>query len=115
MSSESRPKLGKAVAHFELFMTAWEKKAEQIPRLKPFIDVGLRWATKYYKRMDNTKAYVIAMCKFTCEFTIDKLLMLRFCTVVDPSVRLDWVKRYWDKIWIEDAEETIIKLVGYFI
>lgn len=65
MSSESRPKLGKAIAHFELFMTAWEKKAERTPRLKPFIDVGLEWAKKYYTRMDNTRAYVVAMCKFT--------------------------------------------------
>lgn len=65
MSSESRPRLGNAVPHLELFMTAWEKKAEEIPRLKPFIDVGVEWAKKYYTRMDDTRAYVVAMCKFT--------------------------------------------------
>jgi hypothetical protein len=52
MSSESRPRLGSAVPHLELFMTAWEKKAEETPRLQPFIDVGLEWAMKYYKCMD---------------------------------------------------------------
>jgi hypothetical protein len=46
-------------------MTAWENKAKATPRLKPFIDIGLKWAEKYYKRMDDTRAYVIAMCKFT--------------------------------------------------
>ena len=65
MSSESRPRLSSAVPHFELFMTAWENKAQETPRLQPFIDVGLKWAKKYYKRMDNTRAYVVAMCKFT--------------------------------------------------
>ncbi|KAJ8586010.1 hypothetical protein M405DRAFT_699352, partial [Rhizopogon salebrosus TDB-379] len=33
MSSESRPRLSSAVPHFELFMTAWEKKAQATPRL----------------------------------------------------------------------------------
>ena len=65
MSSESCPKLGKAVPHLELFMSAWEKTAEETPHLKPFIDVGLKWANKYYKRIDDTRAYVVAMCKFT--------------------------------------------------
>lgn len=44
-------------------MTAWEQVRKH-KQLKPWIDVGISWATKYYKRMDDTKAYVIAMCKF---------------------------------------------------
>lgn len=46
-------------------MTAWESKANKTPRLRPYIDVGLKWAKKYYKRMDNTRAYVVAMCRFS--------------------------------------------------
>jgi len=65
MSSESRPRLGSAVSHLELFMTAWESKANKTPRLRPYIDVGLKWAKKYYKCMDNTHAYVVAMCRFS--------------------------------------------------
>jgi hypothetical protein len=44
-------------------MTAWEKLRQTNKRTKPFIDVGLHWANIYYNRMDNTRAYVIAMCK----------------------------------------------------
>ncbi|OJA12309.1 hypothetical protein AZE42_10247 [Rhizopogon vesiculosus] len=94
MSSESHPRLGRAVPHLELFMSAWEKKAQKIPHLKPFIDVGLKWAEKYYKRMDDTCAYVVAM-------------------FVDPSIQMNWVKACWEKAWIRDAEKKIIELVGY--
>jgi hypothetical protein len=65
MSGERLPSLCYAVPCFELFMTAWEVLAKGNPRFEPFIAVGLEWATKYYERMDNTRAYVVAMCKFT--------------------------------------------------
>lgn len=71
MSNESRPRLSSSIPQFELFMTAWEKKAESTPRLQPFIDIGLEWAKKYYNHMDNTCAYVVAMCKFTSRVLID--------------------------------------------
>ena len=63
MSSESRPVLSRAVPAFELFMTAWENLRDSNKHMKPFILVGLYWANHYYGRMDNTRAYVIAMCK----------------------------------------------------
>jgi len=44
-------------------MTAWEK-VRKYKKLKPWVDVGVEWAKKYYRRMDHTRAYVIAMCKF---------------------------------------------------
>jgi len=65
MSSESRPRLGSAISHFEMFMTIWENAAKKFPRCQPFIDIGLEWAKRYYNRMDDTRAYVIAMCKYT--------------------------------------------------
>ncbi|KIJ12676.1 hypothetical protein PAXINDRAFT_82462, partial [Paxillus involutus ATCC 200175] len=64
MSSESLPHLGSTVPCFELFMSAWEMLGATHPRVKPWTDVGLEWATKYYQCMDNMHAYVIAMCAF---------------------------------------------------
>ena len=63
MSSESRPALSRAMPAFELFMTAWENLRDSNKRIKPFIRAGLYWADRYYGQMDNTRAYVIAMCK----------------------------------------------------
>ena len=57
------PILSGAIPAFEMFMTKWEKLGVECPRLKPFIQPGLDWAYKYYKRMDRTTAYIIAMCK----------------------------------------------------
>jgi hypothetical protein len=63
MSSESTPVLSRAISSFEMFMTEWEKLGKKFPELRPWIDIGLKWATKYYIRMDDTDAYVVTMCK----------------------------------------------------
>ena len=63
MSAESMPVLSGAVPSFEIFMTRWEKLRTKFPELKPWVDIGLEWATKYYTRMDDTDAYVVAMCE----------------------------------------------------
>jgi hypothetical protein len=63
MSGESAPLLSGAIPAFELFMTRWEKLEEEKPYLARFIDKGLDSAYKYYKRMDRSRVYIIAMCK----------------------------------------------------
>ena len=63
MSAETQPVLSRAVPAFELFMTTWEKLCETNKCIAPFIQVGIDWAMTYYSRMDNTRAYVVAMCK----------------------------------------------------
>lgn len=62
LSKEGTPVLSGTLPAFEIFLTKMEKLAKVKPRLKPFIDEGLKFAYKYYKRMDDTDAYVIAMC-----------------------------------------------------
>jgi hypothetical protein len=44
-------------------MTKLETLAKRRKYLKPFIDEGLKWAKKYYIRLDKTTAYIVAMCK----------------------------------------------------
>jgi hypothetical protein len=63
MSSNANLILSGSIPAFEMFMTVWEKLAKHHPRLKPWIDVGLKWATIYYAQMDLTKAYIMTMGK----------------------------------------------------
>jgi len=44
-------------------MTDLETLGKDFPVLKPWTAIGVDWGTKYYTQMDNTKAYVVAMCK----------------------------------------------------
>jgi hypothetical protein len=64
MSAEKYPTLSGAIPAFEMFMTAWETLIQGNAHLKPLVDPGLEWTYMYYARMDRTKAYVIAMCKW---------------------------------------------------
>jgi hypothetical protein len=68
MSSESMPILSRAIIEFEKFMTGLEELGREHTILKPWTDIGLRWATKYYIRMDDTDAYVVTMCKFLSQY-----------------------------------------------
>ena len=61
MSREETPVLSGSLPAFEMFMTSWEMLGKKYPRLEPFIAIGLKWAYKYYFRMDQTRAYVVAM------------------------------------------------------
>lgn len=63
MSAESMPVLSGAVPSFEHLMTRWEALRSKYPALELWVDIGLKWAHKYYTRMDDTDAYVVAMCE----------------------------------------------------
>lgn len=66
MSKERMPVLAGTVPVFELFMSKWEAQGQRFPHLSRYTDEGLFWAYKYYKKMDLTDAYIIAMCKLMC-------------------------------------------------
>jgi hypothetical protein len=63
MSAEVSPSLAGVIPCFEHFMYMWERLGKMEPKLTPYTDEGLKWATKYYNRMDNSRAYVVAMRK----------------------------------------------------
>ena len=48
------------------FHDAVGKLGDEHLNLKAWTDISLKWATKYYKQMDDTDAYVISMCEFLC-------------------------------------------------
>lgn len=67
MSSENTPILAGAVPAFELFIASWKAmlndtdlRSENIGK---FLRPGLAIAEKYYNKMADTDAYIIAMCE----------------------------------------------------
>ncbi|KAI0055463.1 hypothetical protein BV25DRAFT_1775388, partial [Artomyces pyxidatus] len=85
MSGEKTPLLGGSVIAFEKFMTEMEAVKEKNPHLKKEIRAGMKRATKYYRLMDRTKAYTIAM-------------------FLHPSVKNMWWEKNWDKEYISRAK-----------
>ena len=66
MAKEATPVLSGAIPSLELFMTKWELLAEKHASLQPFIEAGLAKAREYYKKMDLTQAYVVALGESFC-------------------------------------------------
>ncbi|EPS92714.1 hypothetical protein FOMPIDRAFT_1099361, partial [Fomitopsis schrenkii] len=63
LSGSSTPCMADVIPLFELFMEDWENQARVKPQYRAAIKAGLKVAVKHYKRMDDTNAYAIAMCK----------------------------------------------------
>ncbi|EDQ99992.1 uncharacterized protein LACBIDRAFT_334583 [Laccaria bicolor S238N-H82] len=87
MSKERTPVLSGTIPAFKMFMTAWEQLGTAHPRLARWTDIGIDWATTYYKKMDDSPAYVIAM-------------------FLNPSIRLSWIRRHWEPNYV--ARATVI-------
>lgn len=103
------PVLSRAIVHFEMLMTEWENLGKQHNILKPWTDIGLEWATKYYIRMDDTEVYVVTMCKF---LSLSALPPHLNPIVLNPAIRFTWIQRHWGTRYIQSSKETILKLVS---
>lgn len=67
LAGQHVPTLCYSIQYMERFITAWEELPNKCgsvraARIRPYVQVGVRWATKYYKKLDNSYAYVISMC-----------------------------------------------------
>ena len=121
MSKEKTPVLAGTIPSFERFMTSWEKLAERNQHLAPAINVGLKFAYKYYKKMDDTSAYMVAMCESNY---LKYILSLRahwqstksgVILVLHPGIRVSWMREHWEAKYFKKAESTLKKLVSYFM
>ena len=63
MAGDKLPSLCGMIPAIEIFMTGWEDLCTKQPRLKRFVQPGLKYAVKYYQAIDKTSSYTIAMCK----------------------------------------------------
>jgi len=86
MSKEHTPILSGAIPAFEMFMTAWEQLGRDHPCLSQWTDIGIQWATTYYKKMDDSSAYVIVMCELTFGFIHHLLTFYLTWPVLNPSI-----------------------------
>ena len=45
-------------------MMEWKTLGSDYKTLELWTEISLKWAKKYYIRMDETDAYIVTMCKF---------------------------------------------------
>ncbi|KAF8259292.1 hypothetical protein EI94DRAFT_1034944 [Lactarius quietus] len=80
---------------FEMFMTKWENLMEQHEILRPWIDIGLRWVTKYYTQMDDMEAYIVTM-------------------FLNPAMHMSWIQSQWEAKYIQSSKNTILRLMNRY-
>ena len=116
MSAERTPSLSGAIPCFELFMTTWEHLRDNEPRLAPYITAGIDCATKYYRKMDETHAYVVSMCE--CSWPVSAtsqpacVLSDSLIPVINPAIRIKWIQKHWGEDYTTRAIGIIKALVS---
>lgn len=62
------PTLCFAIEHLERLMSAWEGLPQRFgdrgPYLEKYTRIGIERAVKYYKKMDDSHAYILSMCAY---------------------------------------------------
>lgn len=109
MSSESTPVLSHAISSFETFMTEWEKLGKEHEKLRPWTEIGLRWAKKYYIRMDDTDAYIVTMCQSSNYYLLQCFSNPRL--VLNPRMRFTHIQEEWERCYVREAKDIILNLV----
>ena len=111
MSAEYTPVLSGTIPSIEMFMSLWEALRQRHAHLKPWVDEGISWAKKYYCHMDSSKAYAIAMC--TCFIIFVKICLKYYLLVINPTIRMRWIKAHWEQHYIDDAEAKIKATISH--
>jgi hypothetical protein len=111
MSAHATPVLSGAIPSFELCMTQWERLGDSFTNLKPWTEIGLKWATKYYKRMDDTRAYIVAMCQFSSFLSVLTFDFTPVAPVINPCIRFSWIESQWEVEYAEYAKKVILDVV----
>jgi hypothetical protein len=112
MSAHATPVLSGAIPTFKLFMTQWENIGKKFQNLKPWTDIGLKWANKYYNRMDDTRAYIVAMCELSSFYMHIPGSDPALATVINPCICFSWIEREWDDDYKEFAKKTVLDVVS---
>ena len=102
--------LAGTIPSFERFMTSWEKLAKKNQHLAPAIKVGLKFAYKYYNKMDDTSAYMVAMCE---SYLFYLSTTTNFILVLHPGIHVSWMREHWESQYFKKAESTLKKLVSH--
>ena len=61
--AKKTPVLAGTIPALELLMSKWKWMASKEPDYAPWVQKGLDCALKYYMHMDDTRAYIIVLCK----------------------------------------------------
>lgn len=97
-SSNRSPTLHQVIPVLETLCSKWERRLED-PEFEIFYDairLGLEKLNKYYKRLDNTDAYILAMRSFALQLFFAHMLTLSPPhLVLHPYYKLNYIEEQW--------------------
>ncbi|KAG2365911.1 hypothetical protein BDR07DRAFT_1275833 [Suillus spraguei] len=96
LSSEWTPTLSMALPAYEVLSSQWTQLRSTIWELSHYIDVGLNKLKQYINEGRKTRIYALSM-------------------IVNPSIKLEWLKEHWEAKDVESAQEWMLQVVCHFL
>lgn len=117
MAKETTPTLCNAIRFMESWMTVWEDHQNLLAGedhcAHDWVEEGLLWAKKYYRKMDDSKAFAISLCTCSHIFCDNSHAVLKIIRLVlNPYMREKWMDTYWEPSYIDKAKEDILSEVS---
>ncbi|KAJ7051541.1 ribonuclease H-like domain-containing protein [Mycena amicta] len=92
LSAEKTPTLSLALPAFELMLEAWMALQKVHMDLSHYIGVGMEKVIKYVTKGRKSRVYALAM-------------------IINPTIKLEWIKQHWPAADAKQAEEWMIDAV----
>ncbi|KAG1843845.1 hypothetical protein C8R48DRAFT_564215, partial [Suillus tomentosus] len=92
LASERTPTLSMALPAYELLQTKWTELKGTIWELAYYIEIGLDKLANYICQGRKTRIYALAM-------------------IINPSLKLEWMKVHWDASDVRKAREWTLEAV----
>ncbi|KAG2353766.1 hypothetical protein BDR07DRAFT_1382860 [Suillus spraguei] len=95
LSSEWTPTLSMALPAYQVLNSQWTQLRSMILELSHYIDVGLDKLKQYITEGRKTRIYALSM-------------------IVNPSIKLEWLKEHWEAEDVKNAREWMLQAVHHF-
>jgi hypothetical protein len=108
LSAEKTPTLSMTLPAYEMLIRNWLHLQAEIPILSHYIGVGIAKLQEYATLGRKSRIYALAMSK-SCQLYFHFGSAFKRPTVLNPSMKLEWIENYWPLEDVAPAKEWIIQ------
>jgi hypothetical protein len=114
-STAGHTTVGFAIPTLEFLQTSWEELLEDSNYVPVYagIKAGLANLKKWYRKVDDTNAYFICLCKFYLLSYLQDYLNYLIISVLNPTMKLEYTKVRWEQEWHEAGVKQLEDVVCY--
>ena len=77
------------------------------------LDSAVEKIADYYDKTSDSDAFILSMCKFAIFFIHPSLLIVDFCLVLHPKMKMRYFAKYWPEELHASVRASAEKIVSF--